>query len=67
VKIDLEAYDLSGTLLWKETVDEGGGLSGKGAVEKALNKLKKRLEPRLGRPGLQQAPVSDQMVAVPTG
>jgi len=60
VKITLEAYDLSGALLWKETVDEGGGLSGKGGVKKALGKLEKRLGPRLGQPGLEQAPASEE-------
>ena len=53
IKIELEAYDLSGTLLWKESVDEGGGLSGKGGVDKALEKLRKRLDSRLGQPGLE--------------
>jgi hypothetical protein len=60
VKITAEACDLSGATLWKETVDEGGGLSGKGGVEKALEKLQKRLEPRLGQPGLEQATASEQ-------
>ena len=60
VKIELESYDLSGNLLWKESAAEGGGLSGKGGVEKALGKLRKRLEPRLGHPGLEQAPASEQ-------
>ncbi len=60
VKVIAEAYDLSGNLLWKEAVDEGGGLSGKGGVAKALAKLQKRLEPRLGRPGLEQVRPADE-------
>ncbi|MCL5671238.1 MAG: hypothetical protein M1423_08090 [Acidobacteria bacterium] len=68
VKITVEAYDLSGTLLWKETADEGGGLRGKGAENKALAKLTKRLQPRIGGPGLGQAPASEKKVAAaPSG
>jgi hypothetical protein len=68
VKIELAAYDLSGTLLWKESVDEGGGLSGKGGAKKALGKLKKRLDSRFGQPGLEQAPASEATAApAPTG
>ena len=67
VKIGLEAYDLSGTLLWKESVDEGGGLSGKGGVKKALDKLKKRLDSRLGQPGLERSAAPEVPAApVPT-
>lgn len=60
VKLTVEAFDLSGALLWKESVDEGGGLSGKGGVEKALSKLQMRLDPRLGRPGLDRGPGAEQ-------
>jgi hypothetical protein len=68
VKIDLEAYSLSGALLWKESVAEGGGCSGKGGVEKTLGKLKKRLDPRLGQPGLEQSPVSEEKIgSLPAG
>ncbi|HXH49663.1 MAG TPA: hypothetical protein VNM47_09975 [Terriglobia bacterium] len=68
VKIDLEAYDLSGKLLWKESVAEGGGLRGKGGVEKAMGKLKASLEPRLGQAGLEQTPVSEEKSApLPAG
>ena len=44
VKLTVEAYDLSGASLWKESVDESGGLRGKGGVKKALGKLQKRLQ-----------------------
>jgi hypothetical protein len=63
VKIETEAYDLSGALLWKESVDEGGGLSGKGGVKKALDKLRKRLDSRLGQPGLEQLPAPEATAA----
>lgn len=60
VKFNVEAYDLSGSLLWKESASEGGGFGGKGGVKKALNKLRKRLGPHLGQPGLEQAPPSEE-------
>lgn len=63
VKFDLEAYDLSGKQLWKESVSEGGGFGGKGGVEKALGKLRKRLAPHLGQRGLEQSPVSEEKPA----
>ena len=63
VKIETEVYDLSGALLWKESVDEGGGLSGKGGVKKALDKLRKRLDSRLGQPGLEQLPAPEATAA----
>lgn len=53
VKITLQCYDLSGELLWGETTDGGGwGFSGKAGVRKALDKMKKKLEPRVGGAGL---------------
>ncbi len=61
VKITVKAFDLEGMSLWSETVDEGGGLSGKNGVAKALDKLKKCLEPRLGHPGLEQALAADEV------
>ena len=63
VKFNLEAYDLSGSLLWKESASEGGGFRGKGGVKKALNKLRKSLGSHLGQPRLEQAPVSEEKPA----
>lgn len=63
VKFNLEAYDLSGSLLWKESASEGGGFRGKGGVQKALDKLRKRLGSHLGQPGLEQAPAGEEKAA----
>ena len=56
VKITLQCFDLSGKLLWEEVTQNGGGWSGKAGVQQALDKMKKRLETRLGGPGLAVVP-----------
>lgn len=52
LRLTVQAYDSAGQLLWQEEAGEGGGLSGKKAIPKTLEKLKKKLQPRLGQPGL---------------
>ncbi|MGH9602673.1 MAG: hypothetical protein ACRD24_09830, partial [Terriglobales bacterium] len=52
IKLTLQCLDLSGKLLWQEVTDGGGGFSSKGGVQKAIDKMKKRVEGRLGGPGL---------------
>ena len=55
VKITLQCFDLSGKLLWQEVTD-GWGRSGKGGVYKAVEKMGKKLEARMGGPGLLLVP-----------
>ena len=52
IKVTLQCYDLSGQLLWAEEASEGGGLNAKNCIPKTMEKLKKKLQPRLGQPGL---------------
>ena len=52
LKVTLQCYDLSGKPLWEEHVSSSGGLTGKGAPSKVLEKLKKKLLPRIGQTGL---------------
>lgn len=53
VKITLQCFDLSGTLLWEERTSDKWRVTGKGGVEKSLEKMQNRLAPRLGGPGLK--------------
>jgi hypothetical protein len=53
VKITLECFDVSGKLIWEESVGSGmGGVSGQKGVSRTLEKLEKQLMPRMGQPGL---------------
>lgn len=53
MKATVQAYDLSGKLLWSEEADSGGmAMTGKGAPEKTLKQLQKKLDPRIDQPGL---------------
>ena len=52
IKVTLQCYDLAGQLLWQEEASEGGGLTSKNSIPKTMEKLKKKLQPRLGQPGL---------------
>jgi hypothetical protein len=52
LKVTVEAYDLPGENLWTEEASSGGGISGGGAPAKVLKTLKKKLSPRVGKPGL---------------
>ncbi len=66
VKIRFQCFDPSGKLLWEEVTQDGGGLSGKAGVQRALNKMKKQLEARLGGPGLAVvSPVAAPAQAAP--
>jgi hypothetical protein len=70
VKITLQCYDLTGKLLWDEKASEGGGLSGKGGVRSALEKIEKAITARLGQPGLplvqaRVTPAPDKPAAEP--
>jgi len=52
IKVTIQAYDLSGKLLWSEEAGSGGGVSGKDAPEKTLKSLRQKLDPRIDKPGL---------------
>lgn len=52
LKVTLQCYDLSAKPLWEEHVSSSGGFTGKGAPSKILEKLKKKLLPRIGQTGL---------------
>lgn len=53
MKVTVQAYDLSGRLLWSEEADSGGmTMTGKGAPEKILKLLQKKLDSRIDKPGL---------------
>jgi hypothetical protein len=53
LKVTTQAYDLSGKLLWSEEANSGGmSMTGKGAPEKTLKLLEKKLDPRIDKPGL---------------
>ena len=55
IKLTLECYDLSGNFLWEETANSGmGGINGKNAIPKTMEKLKRQLQSRMGKPGLAQ-------------
>ena len=52
LKVTVSAFDISGTKLWEESASEGGGLTGKNAVQKTMAKLKPKLDHHVGQPGL---------------
>jgi hypothetical protein len=53
MKVTVQAYDLSGRLLWSEEADSGGmAMTGKGAPEKTLKLVQKKLDSRIDKPGL---------------
>ena len=56
LKVTVQAYDLSGALLWTEEASNGSGLAGGGAPAKVLKSLTARLDPRIGGPGLPKRP-----------
>jgi hypothetical protein len=53
VKLEMQCFDLSGTVLWEETASNGTSLSGKGALKSALKKMQERLAARIGQTGLE--------------
>jgi len=55
LKVTMQAYDLNAKLLWSEDASSGGGLSGGGAPAKVLKALQKKLDSRVGKPGLSTA------------
>jgi len=52
VKVTLQCYDLSEKLLWQEQASVASGMTGKNAPAKAVANLKKKIQPRIGQPGL---------------
>jgi hypothetical protein len=52
IKVTVQAYDLTGALLWSEEASSGGGLTGGGAPGKVMKSLSKKLDPHIGGPGL---------------
>ena len=63
MKVTVQAYDLSGMLLWSEEATSGGGVTGKGASEKILKSLQKKLDSRIDKPGLPR--ISRETVTAP--
>jgi len=54
LKVTVQAYDMTGKLLWQEEASSGGGFTGGGAPEKVFKTLQTKLEPRVGKPGLPE-------------
>jgi hypothetical protein len=52
VKLKMQCFDLSGTVLWEETTSNGTSLSGGGGLKSALKRMQDRLAARIGQPGL---------------
>ena len=52
IKLTVQAYDLGGTKLWEESASYGGGLSGKSAINKTMEKLQPKLNAHLAKAGL---------------
>jgi hypothetical protein len=52
LKVTVQAYDLSGKVLWVEEASAGSGMTGGGAPGKVLKTLQKKLDPRIAQPGL---------------
>jgi hypothetical protein len=52
LKIKVESYDGNGKLLWSEEADKKSGMNGKNAPQVVMERLKAKLEPRLGKEGL---------------
>jgi hypothetical protein len=52
IKLTVGAYDLSGSKLWEESASYGGGMNGKSAVNKTMEKLQPKLDAHLAKPGL---------------
>ena len=52
IKVTMQAYDLSGKLLWQEEASDAGSMTGKGGYQKTLKRIEASLSKRLGTPGL---------------
>jgi len=52
IKLTVDAYDLSGSRLWEESASYGGGMNGKSAINKTMEKLQPKLDVHLAKPGL---------------
>jgi hypothetical protein len=52
IKVRLRCYDMAGKTLWEEEASNGGGLSGASGLRATLDKIHKKLDARLGQPGL---------------
>ena len=65
LKVVVQCYDASGRMIWQEEVSAGGGITSKNATRDALQKLREKLNPRLGQPGLPER-TSEQQAALTT-
>ena len=52
LKIQMQCYDLNGKKLWEEEVAHGGGWNSSQSLDKVTNELGKRLNRKVGGPGL---------------
>jgi hypothetical protein len=52
LKISLQCYDMEGRMVWQEEAAHGGGLNSSESLKKITNELDKRLQTKLGGPGL---------------
>ena len=52
VNLRLQCLDLSGNVLWQETASNWTALTGSQGLKSALQRLTKRLDTRIGQPGL---------------
>ena len=66
LKVTVICYDSSGHSIWQEEVSAGSGLSDKNVARDALQKLREKLSPRLGKAGLSQTTAEQAALAAPT-
>ena len=52
LKLKLQCLDLSGTVMWEEVVSNSSALTGAGGLKSASKEMAKRLDARIGQPGL---------------
>ena len=63
LKVTVRCYDSSGRTIWQEEASAGSGFSPKNVARDALQKLRVKLNPRLGQPGLPQATAEQTALA----
>jgi len=61
IKVTVQAIDLSGKTLWQESASDMWRMTGKSGLQRTMNSLHAKLDPRIGGPGLPTSP--EQVVA----
>lgn len=65
LKVTVVCYDSTGHSIWQEETSAGSGLSSKNVARDALQKLREKLNPRLGQAGLPQTTAEQAAFAAP--